>query len=79
MTAILISSVIGLGLTLIVAWIWYTIERNYKILDFDSVTRVEVIDAKGRSYVKYGVTSVELSLQDDARTLKVFLTEDTIK
>jgi len=42
---------------------------------FEKVTRVEVIDADGRSYVKYGVTAVELSLQDDDRTLKIFLTE----
>jgi hypothetical protein len=43
--------------------------------NFEKVTRVEVIDADGRSYVKYGVTAVELSLQDDDRTLKIFLTE----
>ena len=37
------------------------------------VTRVEIIDENGRSYVKYGVTDVEFSLQDDDRTLKIFL------
>ena len=39
------------------------------------VTRVEVIDSTGRNYVKYGITHVELSLQDDGRTLKLFLME----
>jgi hypothetical protein len=42
---------------------------------FEKVTRVEVIDSSGRGYTKYGVTGVELSLQDDDRTLKIFLTE----
>jgi hypothetical protein len=40
--------------------------------DTSAVTRFEVIDETGRVLVKYGVT-VELSLQDDERTLKVFL------
>ena len=42
---------------------------------FEKVTRVEVIDNQGRSYTKWGVTGIELSLQDDDRTLKIFLTE----
>lgn len=36
------------------------------------VTRFEVIDEKGRALVKYAV-DVELSYQDDGRTLKVFI------
>ena len=40
----------------------------------DKITRVEVIDENGRSYTKYGVTDVQLILQDDERTLKIFLT-----
>jgi hypothetical protein len=36
------------------------------------VTRFEVIDKDGRAYVRHGV-SVELSFQDDGRTLKVFV------
>jgi hypothetical protein len=43
--------------------------------NFQYVNRVEVIDAKGRSYVKYGVTGIEFSLQDDGKTLKLFLQE----
>ena len=40
---------------------------------FPKVTRVEVIDSDGRSYVKYNVSDVSISVQDEERTLKVFL------
>ena len=47
-------------------------------LNTDSVTRFEVIDHTkqklGRVLVKYD-TNVELSFQDDNKTLKVFLTD----
>ena len=40
----------------------------------DKVTRVEVIDQEGRSYVNWDDNNkVELSFQDDGRTLKVFI------
>jgi hypothetical protein len=40
----------------------------------DKVTRVEVIDQAGRSYVAWDDNNkVELSFQDDGRTLKVFI------
>ena len=42
-------------------------------LDVSKVTRLEVIDENGRSYVKYRISDIEFSLQDDARTLKIFL------
>lgn len=38
-----------------------------------TITRVEVIDNDGRRYTKYNVTEVELSLQDNQRTLKLFV------
>lgn len=40
-----------------------------------NVTRFEVIDDKGRTYVKYlkGDERIKYSLQDDDRTLKVFI------
>jgi len=48
-----------------------------------SVDRLEVIDDSGRAYVKgniYGSpVSVQLSLQDDGRTLKVFVQPTTPK
>ena len=40
----------------------------------EKVNRVEVIDQKGRSYVNCKPTNkTELSLQDDGKTLKVFI------
>ena len=44
------------------------------MINLDDVTRVEVIDNKGRSYTKNNVERVWLSLQDDNRTLKVMVT-----
>lgn len=41
--------------------------------NFGQVNRVEVIDNKGRSYVKYNVKDVVYQLQDDDRTLKLFV------
>lgn len=38
---------------------------------YDKVTRLEVISKDGRELVKHGV-NVELQLQDENRTLKVF-------
>ena len=46
------------------------------IIKLPRVTRVEVIDENGRSYVNYGV-EVELSYQDNAQTLKLFLKKRT--
>lgn len=40
---------------------------------FPLVNRVEVIDNNGRSYTQYGVTSVYAMLQDDMKTLKLFV------
>ena len=39
----------------------------------ESVTRVEVIDDNGRAYTVHNIESVVLSLQDDQRTLKIFI------
>lgn len=55
-------------------------KANQEVLDITtkSVTRFEVIDHTkkkvGRIVVEYNV-NVELSLQDENRTLKVFLTD----
>lgn len=56
------------------------INNTPEILDIDiindafkNVTRFEVIDESGRALVRYGI-KIELSLQDETRTLKVFLT-----
>lgn len=42
---------------------------------FPKATRVEVI-GNGREYVKYGVRNVWASVQDDGRTVKIFLEYD---
>lgn len=45
-----------------------------KRLDTSKVTRVEVISqGKGRDYVNMDTGNVELSLQDDGKTLKIFI------
>lgn len=51
--------------------------------ELETVDRFEVIDETGRAYVKgsiYGSpVSIELSLQDNNRTLKVFVTSKESK
>jgi hypothetical protein len=42
-------------------------------MNLSKVNRVEVIDNTGRRYVKYDVEYVGLDLQDDGKTLKVFV------
>jgi len=43
--------------------------------NYPDVTRVEVI-GKTREYIRYGCSNVQVSLQDDGRTLKVFANYD---
>ena len=43
-----------------------------KEIKLPKVTRVEVIDETGRAYTKWNV-KVEAQLQDDERTLKIFI------
>ena len=47
------------------------------IESLDNVTRVEVIDEYGRSYIHYNAKVVEYSLQDDGQTLKIFISNTT--
>jgi hypothetical protein len=42
--------------------------RNYP-----DVTRVEVITEEGRKFVRYECSNVQVSLQDEGQTIKVFL------
>ena len=42
-------------------------------LDTEKITRVEIIDENGRSYVKRDITGLEVHLQDDGSTLKIFI------
>ena len=43
------------------------------IKDYSDVTRVEVITHNGQEFVRYECSNVQVSLQDDGQTLKVFL------
>ena len=43
---------------------------------YPKVTRVELITNWGREVVKIGCSSVKVSLQDDGRTIKVFMMEE---
>ena len=49
------------------------LEEEIAKYDCDKVTRLEVIDTVGRSYSNRNVTSVDFHLQDDDRTLKIFV------
>lgn len=46
---------------------------NGTVVDTSKVSRVEIIDNEGRSYVNTNAKNVEISLQDDHRTLKIFV------
>ena len=43
------------------------------IIDTENITRVEIIDEHGRSYVKMNIEDLEISLQDGNKTLKLFV------
>ena len=49
------------------------IEHGKQENDVSKVTRLEVIDENGRSYTKHHISNVKFSLQDDGKTLKIFL------
>ena len=53
------------------------IENRDTLELLETVTRVEVIDEHGRSYVHYNAGTVEYSLQDNARTLKIFISDES--
>ena len=44
--------------------------------NYPDVTRVEVIDQINRVYTNYGCSKVQVSLQDNGQTLKVFFSTD---
>jgi hypothetical protein len=41
--------------------------------NYPEVTRVEVVTNNGRELVRYECSNVQVSLQDDGQTIKVFL------
>ena len=46
--------------------------------NYPEVTRIEVITDDGREFVRYDCSNVQVSLQDEGRTLKVFLKQEQI-
>ena len=51
----------------------YNMTNGDFIKSYPDVTRVEVIGSEGREYVRYECSNVQVSLQDDGQTIKVFL------
>jgi len=50
------------------------IELKDDLIVMNNINRVEVIDEQGRSYIKWDDNNyVKLSLQDDGKTLKIFI------
>ena len=45
----------------------------YLDMETEKITRFEVIDAAGRRYVNWDAAGLELSIQDEGRTLKIFV------
>ena len=47
-----------------------------QIPETDNITRVEVIDQKGRSYVNWKPNNkVKISMQDEGKTMKIFIND----
>ena len=44
-------------------------------MELKKISRLEVIDSKGRSYSNWNCKHLDLSLQDNKRTLKIFVEE----
>ena len=51
---------------------YYAPNGDY-IKNYPLINRVEVIGKNGREFVQYDCSNVQISEQDDGRTLKVFL------
>ena len=49
------------------------------MVEFPRITRVEVIDEVCRQYVNNNVKNVRISLQDDNKTMKIFLINDSLE
>ena len=47
-----------------------------EMIYYPDITRLEVID-DGRELVKYDLKDVRISLQDDGRTMKIFVNKQT--
>lgn len=48
-------------------------------MNYEKVSRVEVINNNGRVYTQLGVVGMTFDLQDDGQTLKIFVNSDPKK
>lgn len=67
----------------IVVGLTYYFNKKKTNMNTDKVTRIEVIDHQshptiGRAYVKTDCQNVSISLQDDGKTLKIFIGSNSI-
>jgi hypothetical protein len=46
-----------------------------EVLNPEKITRLEIIDENGRAYVSRDIAGLEVHLQDDGRTLKLFISK----
>tara|TARA_R110001606_G_scaffold169477_1_gene314556 strand:+ start:4319 stop:4564 length:246 start_codon:yes stop_codon:yes gene_type:complete len=46
-----------------------------EVLNPEKITRLEIIDESGRAYVSRDIAGLEVHLQDDGRTLKLFISK----
>jgi len=63
------------------AWSWYkTMSQLERERKFSAVSRVEVIGKNGREYTRYfdDEEFMYIDLQDDDRTLKIFIEDDKV-
>jgi hypothetical protein len=44
-----------------------------QLLTLHDVTRVEIIDEKGREYTRHNIDVVKLAVQDNGKTIKIFV------
>ena len=49
------------------------LKDSKKLSKMEKVNRLEVIDTVGRKFVNYDVNNIEISLQDNNKTLKLFI------
>ena len=49
--------------------------ENHKLESLQQPTRLEVIDANGRTYTNWKVKELQFSYQDNGKTLKIFVTD----
>ena len=58
-------------------WIGFESPHEHKVPAeaLEQPTRLEVIDANGRTYTNWKVKELQFSYQDNGKTLKIFVTE----